>query len=108
MPPRARAGAGRPHRQQVKRAPQPAQSARARIIQRLDDFIHGHVELTSAQVTAALGLLKILPDLSEATAVHLTDEQLYSRIRELAERIGVELRGAPGAVDAPGRSEPSR
>jgi hypothetical protein len=108
MPPRARAGAGRPRRNQAKRAPVPAKSARARIMQRLDDFIHGHVELTSAQVTAALGLLKILPDLSDATVVHLTDEELYARIRELAQRLGVELRGAPGAVDAPGRREPSR
>jgi hypothetical protein len=102
MPPGARAGAGRRRRNRTNGAPPPpAKSARARIIQRLDDFIHGHVELTSAQVTAALGLLKILPDLSDATAVHLSDEELYARIRALAQRLGLELAAAPGAADPP-------
>lgn len=40
----------------------------SQIINRLNSFVNGEVELTTAQVTAALGLLKkTLPDLASIT-----------------------------------------
>lgn len=49
----------------------------SQIINRLESFVEGKVELSAAQVTAALGLLrKTLPDL-QATEISGSVEQRY-------------------------------
>ena len=64
------------------------------IVKRLEKHIDGEVEMTSTQVTAALGLLrKTLPDLSAVehsgeiatnNAKELTESEILTRIEELS------------------------
>ena len=86
---KARAGAGRPRKKPAKLKPAASECARGHtdsIVQRLDDFINGLVDLTPAQVTAALGLLKTLPDLDHTGRSGATTMRHEDALDELDDR----------------------
>lgn len=65
------------------------------LINRLTNFVNGQVELSAAQVTAALGLLKkSLPDLSAVSAGADEEGQLRG-VREILNDINGRSTGLP-------------
>lgn len=75
------------------------------LINRLESFVKGELELPAAAVTAALGLLKkTLPDLSQSDVNHTVkrDATDYSR-EELVEILRNARDGSSGTVEAGGR-----
>lgn len=83
----------------------------SQIINRLNSFVNGRVEMSPAQVTAALGLLrKTLPDLSQSTVNHTVKREPndYSR-EELLAIIANASNGRERADPETGRGgEPDR
>lgn len=65
------------------------------LINRLTNFVNGHVELSAAQVSAALGLLKkSLPDLSAVSSGADEDGQLRG-VKEILDDINGRSAGLP-------------
>lgn len=83
----------------------------SQIINRLTSFVNGKCEMSAAQVSAALGLLrKTLPDLSQATVTHNVKRNAtdYSReelvailARADAENGGIGTAAADGCDGTP-------
>lgn len=76
----------------------------SQIINRLQSFVKGEVEMTAPQVTAALGLLKkTMPDLSQSDVNHTVKRDAidYSR-EELVEIIRNARNGGSGTAEAEG------
>lgn len=74
------------------------------LINRLETFVKGEVELSPPQVTAALGLLKkTLPDLSQSDVNHTVkrDATDYTR-EELVEILRNARDGSAGAAETEG------
>lgn len=86
----ARKGAGRPKGINTPLSPSTIERMRNRIqaeaiIQRLNDFVLGNVEMPAPAVTAAIGLLrKVMPDLSQAENKTEVTHRYVARVPEKA------------------------
>jgi hypothetical protein len=70
------------------------------LINRLTEFVEGNVEMSSAQVNAALGLLKkSLPDLS-AVSAGVSDDGSLQGLKSILDEINGTSAGIPEAEEA--------